>query len=96
LRAVKEVENLLSDAHHLGRQYKLKVNELELAQKSVNLAQRRYMNGALPYLDVLQILNTLNVLEREILNLKITRLQNRVALYRELAGSWENEELDSL
>lgn len=93
LNAMKEIEGLLVESKYLEEQFILKKEEHILAEKSVSLARKRYVNGTLSYIDILNTLTTLDTIELSVLDLHTNLLKNRIAIYRALSGSWLNNEI---
>lgn len=86
LTAFQEVENALirekkqkESIANLQEQYKL-------ASQSYTRLKTQYFNGVTGYLDVLTALNEKQQLRRDLITAKLSLMQNRIALYRALAG----------
>ncbi len=92
LTALREVENALvreeKQAEYIVR---LRL-QLTAAENALKQAQLRYRKGDTGYLDVLSSLNSTQSLQRELLSAERDLLLYRVALYRSLAGSWEEKD----
>jgi outer membrane protein TolC len=64
---------------------------LDLAQKTNEQLRISFLNGLSNYLDVLVALDQEQQLRRDWIVAKYTLVENRIALYRALAGSFETE-----
>ncbi len=62
--------------------------QFQIATQVIERLRARYLNGATPYLDVLNALNSQQELEREILTARRTLIDFRVDLAKALAGGW--------
>jgi outer membrane protein TolC len=97
LIAFQEIENALVQETKL-------LEGIEVIEEQVNLAERtfgqlriEYLNGSIPYLDVLVTLNQQQQLRRDLINARMDLLETRISLYRALAGGFETgiERLES-
>ncbi|WP_417796800.1 TolC family protein [Stutzerimonas nitrititolerans] len=61
---------------------------LRLAERALQLAERRYRAGADDLLNLLDAQRTLYEAEDRSVQLRLARLQSRVALARALGGGW--------
>ncbi|HCL78055.1 MAG TPA: transporter, partial [Pseudomonas sp.] len=61
---------------------------LRLAERTLQLAERRYRAGADDLLNLLDAQRTLYEAEERSVQLRLARLQSRVALARALGGGW--------
>jgi NodT family efflux transporter outer membrane factor (OMF) lipoprotein len=59
-------------------------------QERYDLGDLRYRNGALSYLDLLEVQRSLFVAQQATVKTNLARLQNQVTLYRVLGGGWSN------
>ncbi|MCD4656919.1 MAG: TolC family protein [Planctomycetes bacterium] len=87
LSAYKEVEDALAtEMRYLEYQKKLRTQH-ELAQKSLSVLRKKYQNGTIDYLKVLNQLQSLQSIEIHLLEVRYTLISNRIKLYKSLAGS---------
>jgi len=75
---IKQTERL----ENIGRQ-------LELAEKSNKQLRVEFLNGFIPYLDVLLGLDQEQQLRRDFVSAQLQHIQIRIALYRALAGGFD-------
>ncbi len=89
LQAFQEVENaLIREAQQQEKSASLQ-EQFQLATQVIQLLRARYIHGATEYLDVLNALNSQQVLGRQILTAKRTLIDFRVDLAKALAGGWD-------
>jgi len=91
LQAIKEVENaMLYETKYVDYIDALE-RELEAARVSHEQALVRYRKGLNDYLPVLSALSSLQVLERQLVQAQLARLNYRVQLCIALGGGWMSE-----
>ncbi|WP_164891066.1 efflux transporter outer membrane subunit [Botryobacter ruber] len=91
LVAFQEIENALIQEVKQVQQIEVLAKQVELAEKTFGQLRFEYLNGSLPYLDVLVTLNQLQQLRRDQVTARLRLLEIRVSLYRALAGGFETE-----
>ena len=91
LLAFQEVENALIREVKTKEQITALERQVELAEKTFGQLRVEYLNGSIPYLDVLVTLGQQQQLRRELVEAHLSLLEIRVALYRALAGGFETE-----
>ncbi|MGO4011050.1 efflux transporter outer membrane subunit [Pseudomonas sp. ITP1] len=84
-----DVEKALSSIRGLDEQRQWQSEELNQAQTAFNIAQSRYQAGAEDLLTVLQTQRTLYAAQDMNVQLRLSRLQASIALYKALGGGWE-------
>ncbi|VVO66435.1 Toluene efflux pump outer membrane protein TtgF [Pseudomonas fluorescens] len=84
-----DVEKALSSIRGLDEQRQWQSEELNQAQTAFNIAQSRYQAGAEDLLTVLQTQRTLYAAQDLNVQLRLSRLQASIALYKALGGGWE-------
>lgn len=89
LTALKEVEDALGDSARDQAQESLQREILSEAERSLRLAELRYREGADNLLAVLDAQRSLFSAQDQLAQLRLTRLNNAVALYRVLGGGWD-------
>lgn len=89
LEAFQEVENNLIQELKLAEQIEVLEAQLRLASQTFGQLRIEYLNGSLPYLDVLSTLTQQQQLRREVTDTRLTLFETRIALYRALAGGFE-------
>lgn len=87
LEACQEVEDALVVEQSQGQIFDSLRRELELNEQSSGQLRARYLNGATDYLSVLTNLRDGQQLQRDILSAQLNLLNNRIGLYRALAGN---------
>ncbi|WP_223630145.1 efflux transporter outer membrane subunit [Pseudomonas atacamensis] len=84
-----DVEKALSSIRGLDEQRQWQSEELKQAQTAFDIAQSRYQAGAEDLLTVLQTQRTLYAAQDLNVQLRLSRLQASIALYKALGGGWE-------
>jgi NodT family efflux transporter outer membrane factor (OMF) lipoprotein len=84
-----DVEKALSSIRGLDEQRQWQSEELNQAQTAFYIAQSRYQAGAEDLLTVLQTQRTLYAAQDLNVQLRLSRLQASIALYKALGGGWE-------
>ncbi|WP_460093791.1 efflux transporter outer membrane subunit [Pseudomonas sp. S2_B03] len=84
-----DVEKALSSIRGLDEQRQWQSEELSQAQTAFDIAQSRYQTGAEDLLTVLQTQRTLYAAQDLNVQLRLSRLQASIALYKALGGGWE-------
>lgn len=90
--AFGDVEVALNTTAGLQAQTLAQQEELLQAQRALALAENRYRAGAESLLTLLDAQRTLYAAQDLGVQLKLARLQARVALYRALGGGWRGEQ----
>lgn len=93
LTAFQEVENALIQETRQKERLKIIEYQAEQADRAYGQLRIEYLNGSLPYLDVLVGLNQAQQLRLNLINEKLALYEIRIALYRALAGGFDYEEL---
>jgi len=89
LTAFQDVENALVREQQQREQIRQLEEQVDLAQQAYEQLRVQYFNGTTNYLDVLTALDEVQQLRRDLLSAKLTLVEDRIALYRALAGSIE-------
>jgi NodT family efflux transporter outer membrane factor (OMF) lipoprotein len=89
LVAFQQVEDSLSDLHHLGDEDDAEHRAVTNATQAAQLSLNRYTKGASSYLDVVTAQTTELTARRKALQVETARLQAGVALVRALGGGWQ-------
>jgi multidrug efflux system outer membrane protein len=63
--------------------------QLRLAGQAFRQLRIEYLNGSLPYLDVLSTLTQQQQLRRALTDARLNLFETRIGLYRALAGGFE-------
>jgi outer membrane protein TolC len=91
LNALQQVEDAISE-EAFQREYVLNIQkQRRLAQKSFESVRRKYINGQLDYLRVLEALISLQNLERDEITARRVLIEYRIDLCRAIAGPWNME-----
>jgi NodT family efflux transporter outer membrane factor (OMF) lipoprotein len=83
-----DVEKALNSIRHLDEQRLWQNEELNQAQSAFNIAQSRYEAGAEDLLTVLETQRTLYAAQDQNAQLRLSRVQASIALYKALGGGW--------
>ncbi|MGY4640419.1 efflux transporter outer membrane subunit [Pseudomonas sp. TE24901] len=86
-----DVEKALSSITRLDQQRQWQAEELEQAQTAFQIAESRYQAGAEDLLTVLETQRTLYAAQDLNVQLRLSRLQASIALYKALGGGWKTE-----
>ncbi|WPN96410.1 efflux transporter outer membrane subunit [Pseudomonas sp. MUP55] len=86
-----DVEKALSNITRLDQQRQWQSEELRQAQTAFQIAQSRYQAGAEDWLTVLETQRSLYAAQDLNVQLRLSRLQASIALYKALGGGWSNE-----
>ena len=89
LTAFQQVEDSLSDLHHLGDEDMAEQRAVTNATQAAVLSMNRYNKGASSYLDVVTAQTTELTARRKALQVETSRLQASVSLVRALGGGWQ-------
>jgi NodT family efflux transporter outer membrane factor (OMF) lipoprotein len=84
-----DVEKALNSIRGLDRQRQWQSEELNQAQTAFDIAQSRYQAGAEDLLSVLETQRTLYAAQDQSVQLRLTRMQASIALYKALGGGWQ-------
>lgn len=84
-----DVEKSLSSITRLDQQREWQSEELQQAQTAFQIAESRYQAGAEDLLTVLETQRTLYAAQDQNVQLRLSRLQASIALYKALGGGWQ-------
>ncbi|GAA0259500.1 efflux transporter outer membrane subunit [Pseudomonas rhodesiae] len=90
INAFADVEKALSSITRLDQQRRWQDEELQQAQTAFQIAQQRYQAGAADWLTVLETQRTLYAAQDLNVQLRLSRLQASIALYKALGGGWNS------
>ncbi len=85
-----DVEKALSSISRLDQQRQWQAEELQQAQTAFRIAESRYQSGAEDLLTVLETQRTLYAAQDLDVQLRLSRLQASIALYKALGGGWNS------
>jgi multidrug efflux system outer membrane protein len=88
LSAFQDVEQALAGTSRLGQQEQLQDGVQSRARESLRLAEVRYRQGADDLLTVLDAQRTLFSAQDQLAQVRLSRLQAAVSLYKALGGGW--------
>jgi len=91
LQAFRDVEDALTLEARQREQVQQLEQQANLAQQAYDQLRVQYLNGSGSYLDVLTALRDIQRLERELLTARRLLTEDRIALYRALAGSFTTQ-----
>lgn len=89
LTAFRDVENALVREQKQLQRVKSLRDQLNLADKTVERLRSQYLNGSANYIDVLEALSEQQQLRRDLLEARFVVIDERIALYRALAGGFK-------
>lgn len=96
LNAFREVEDALVRETKQEERLEVLRRQLDLADKTNRQLKLEFLNGLTEYLDVLLSLDQQQQLQRDYIEAQQVQVENRIALYRALAGGFETEREDGL
>ncbi len=88
LTAFREVEDALSALEQLGAEIDLQAQARAAAQETFDLAQARYRQGLVGFLDVVDAARTELDARRTVVRLELVRVNATVLLIQALGGGW--------
>jgi multidrug efflux system outer membrane protein len=88
LKAIKDVENALVSETKQQEHIDALLIEIDAARKALVEARERYLKGIDDYLPVLTQIQTVQKLDRDLVQQQAVLVVDRVSLYRALGGSW--------
>lgn len=80
LNALREVEDAIGSEYYLAREETARIAALDAARRSLSRSQRDYETGLTNILSLLETQRRVFNTERQVINLKASRLNNRVSL----------------
>lgn len=89
LLAFREVADLLVSIHHRTEQRDRQREQVKAAELALELAQVRYREGLVIYLDVLEAERTVLAAETQLVQTERARLTDMVSLFKALGGGWD-------
>ena len=75
---------------HLGTQLQIAQRRRDVLAKTLGYAKDRYEAGYASYLEQIDAQRNLFQAEIDVINLRQSQLDNRIALYRALGGGWQD------
>ncbi|WP_447776762.1 efflux transporter outer membrane subunit [Pseudomonas chlororaphis] len=87
-----DVEKALNSIRGLDQQRQWQDEELRQAQRAFEISQSRYQAGAADLLTVLETQRTLYAAQDQNVQLRLSRVQSSIALYKALGGGWKTLE----
>lgn len=95
LEAVEAVENALYQEDRQREFINRLTRRIEILRKTVNESEARYTQGIDNYLPVLNALQELREIERDLIDEQRTLVNARIGLHRALGGALSNEPMDN-
>jgi NodT family efflux transporter outer membrane factor (OMF) lipoprotein len=92
LKAFQDVEDSLSQAHHLGEESAAEQQAQTQAAQVEALSLNRYVKGAVTYLDVVTAQTTALRIRRAVIDLRTRQLQASLRIARAVGGGWTEQE----
>jgi outer membrane protein TolC len=90
ITAFADVDKALGNADSIARQQEQQAIQLEQARIALDVAEIRYRAGAVDLLTLLDAQRTLYSAQDQSRQLKLSRLQAVVTLFRVLGGGWQD------
>lgn len=90
LTAFQEVEDGLSQLHHLGDEADAEAQAVDMARQAEQISMNRYVGGAVDYLEVVTAQTTALRTRRTALDLRTRELQANVRLIEATGGGWKS------
>jgi NodT family efflux transporter outer membrane factor (OMF) lipoprotein len=87
-QAFRDVSDALAGRATFGDQLAAQARVVEAESVRFRLARLRYENGVASYLDLLDAQRSLFTAQQALVQVRLSRLQNQVQLYRSLGGGW--------
>jgi outer membrane protein TolC len=95
LLAVREVEDALESEYHAGETARRLKQQEEIAQQTLIESRRRYVQGLSDYIRVISAIQSLQLIQRNVISQQAQVLRARGRLYRALGGSWAQTVLNN-
>jgi NodT family efflux transporter outer membrane factor (OMF) lipoprotein len=89
LSALTEVENALAGIERIDRQRRFSEERREVLARSLRYAHDRYEAGYAGYLEELDAQRNLFAQDNDLIRIRQSELENRLALVRALGGGWQ-------
>jgi NodT family efflux transporter outer membrane factor (OMF) lipoprotein len=89
LVAFRQVVDALANENARAEQIDRIQRQLELANRTTERLNREYLNGDIPYIDVLDALTTEQQLQRDLLSTRFLQITDRIDLHEAIAGGWD-------
>ncbi len=89
LSALNDTETQLGSVSAYGEQERLTTDQVKNAQEAFRISELQYREGVIDLLTVLQAQQTLFTAQDTLIQIKQSRLQSGVGLYRALGGGWD-------
>ncbi len=96
LESLREVSDALNKFHKAGETLEAELQLERASTEYLKLAGKRYRNGVLAYIDVLDARRSLFVAQISVSTAREVQLVSLVALYKALGGGWDPAELQGL
>src|ERR1700733_5843460 len=93
LTAFQQVEDFLSQTRILSQQIEQQRAAVASAQESLNLEMGRYETGVDPYIDVVNLQDTVLSNQQTLYSLQIEQMTGAVQLVEALGGGWDTSQL---
>ncbi|MFH1718235.1 MAG: TolC family protein [Planctomycetota bacterium] len=87
--ALEDVEGALTRQRQQTELLENLKHQLDLARRTYERNRESYIKGQVDYIRVLESLESMQSLERNVLRAQRTVIQNRIDLHRAIAGSWD-------
>ena len=89
LEALLDVEIALTQERQQARLFNNLTRQLDLARQTYDRIRESFMKGQTDYIRVLESLQSMQTLERQIVQARRILIQFRIDLYRSIAGPWD-------
>jgi len=89
LEALLDVEVALTQERQQARLFNNLTRQLDLARQTYERVRENFVKGQTDYIRVLESLQSMQTLERQIVQARRLLIQRRIDLYRSIAGPWD-------
>jgi multidrug efflux system outer membrane protein len=96
LESLREVSDALNQFHKAGETLEAELQLERASTEYLSLAGKRYRNGVLAYIDVLDARRSLFIAQISVSTAREVQLVSLVALYKALGGGWDPAEIQGL
>jgi len=89
LEALLDVEVALTQERQQAKLFNNLTHQLDLARQTYGRIRETFVKGQVDYIRVLDSLQSMQTLERQVVQARRLLIQRRIDLYRSIAGPWD-------